>query len=1192
MLKTSARQMGFGVLGAALVITVMSGPLVYAADPTDTSSAPVMLFAPAPVMTAVQNSGTTGPQVLANPAIGSLSDLKGISGYIDSQDGGDVNNWLTSQGVDPSASGDITDDTIPNGALSQITSKVNDDGTGTVGLSADATGTQIGYMVGDAEGQTGMTWGVKNVAPTSGHENDQLTLAGSDLLKWWNGTTWYADVDIMGAATGLFTCNWTTDGMTCDGSVVSGGNDKTVTALQNQATTAADNMNQNLNADTQSSVALTQMLSDAQDISTQVSSAIPYSFAMPIGNSLTAGNTLTINPSDLVSGSWLKDFTFNNNSSGDLSTMQMSSVVPADVLASLPQLPGYADVAKGQSVADMGSLVLSQAAAKGQFNDSSAKAVISSTNDQIAQINKSMADSDTASNGYNVVFRPLDQASEDTITKNTPALVSSLMAGGWSQQIANAVTADVTVDSTIDAGKITTLNPTGVTYGAAAGNPGADQPPTAAAPPANNPDASSKAPVFTQPQDGHFYGTTQVTQIKGTAEAGSTVTVALSDGTTACTATTDDTGVWSCDYAVTEAGDGTLTATAVDSQGQTLGNSSVSFTVEEVAPPTVDVANAQTISGTGEPATALAVFDLAGNVLGNGIISADGKWAITTPADAKTGEIAAVVMRPDGAFSPLTLQQLVMEVPQAPTANAPSGQTLTGTLPGTVTDGTKVVVTYPRAQDTNTVEVNPAADGTWSFTLPDDFVAGTVTVVAKDPAGNVSGPANVTVTGPPPGLGSAPSSTASNTSGSDSTGSSTDSSTADTQSTPAGTPDTQTTPAGTPDTQTTPAGTPDTQTTPAGTQSTPSSAASTPTGAASTPTGAASTPTGAVSTPGDSAPAAPTGTTTTATSPSAPTSTAGTLPSPSTQTTANNPSSTASTPGSTTPTVLPTGTAPTTAETGNAANPTPSSTATGSTTSTATSTATGSTQPASVYYVVQTTVDGQAAGEGTNVVTFAAGKSQTDPISGVRADFTADSPGMLAQSYCVTDASGTCTVGVQSPTAGPVTVHAFVNGVEVDNDLGVYTSPVTVNFVDAAPQTPSATPMTPNGPLVMMNVPVVVPGTVVTLSGANWAPGETVVITIQSTPITLPPLTANADGTLSAVQVPVPADFELGTHTLTAVGSVSGAYSTTFTAASSSSGLTALTGGTVAGGSGIAWALAIMAIGFGAFLLVSRRQKA
>ena len=1191
MLKTSARQLGFGVLGAALVITVMSGPLVYAADPTDTDTAPMMLAAPVPVMSAVQDSSTSGATVLGDPAIGSLSDMNGISGYIGAQAGDNVNQWLASKGVDPDTTGDITDATIPDGAKDQVTSSVNDDGTGTLSLGADATGTQVGFLVGDAQGQTGMTWNVNNVVPTAGHENDQLDLGGADLLKWWNGTTWYADVNIMDAATGLFTCKWTTDGMSCDGTLVQGGTEKTAVAVQSQAQSAADNMNQNINADTTSTVPLTQMLTGASNLSLQVSSPIPYSFAMNVGDALTAGNSLTVNPSDVVSGSWLNDFTFNQESSGALSDMAMTEVLPPDVLVSLPELSGYSDLAQGQSVADMGSLALSQAAANGQFDDSSAQAVISSTNDQIDSINKAMADSETASNGYEVVFRPLDQDSQDVITQNTHDMVSSLMAGGWSQTIANSVTADVTVDSTIDAGKITDLTPTGVTYDPSANLPdvGVDGPPAGNAPP-------PQGSIFTQPQDGGYYGTTQVTQIQGTAEAGSTVTVTLPDNSTACTATTDDAGAWSCDYALTQVGPGTLDASVTDSGGNPIDAGSVSYTVVDVPTPTIDVANGQTISGTADPATAVVVIDLAGNVLGQMLVNADGTWAITTPADAQPGMIAAAAMTQDGAVSAPAIMQLVMDGPQAPTADLSADNTLTGTLPGTIADGTQIVVTYPTVDGTNTVSVDPAADGTWTAQLPDDCVPGQVTVVAKDAAGNVSGAAKVTVKGSAPdpdapnppaatdasptGSDSTTAATDTDTSGSDSTTGSTDSSTPGPDSPPATTPDTQSTPAGTPGTQSTPAGTPGTQSTPASTPGTQSTPASTP-GTQSTPAGTPGTQSTPAGTPGTQS--TPTGVASTPTV---------IAPAPSTQT-STNPSSAPTTPGVTTPTALPSDSTPT--ENATIKNPTVDVTdktppATGpSGTPSATDTTTGA---ADVYYVVQTSVDGQAANGGVDVVTFAAGRSQTDPVSGVRADFTADAPGMMAQSYCVTDATGTCTVGVVSPTAGPVDVHAFVNGVEVDNDLGLYTSPVTVTFVDAAPEAPSAKPMGESGPMVIMNVPVVVPGTVVTLSGANWSPGETIVITIQSTPITLPPLTANADGTITAVQVPVPADLELGTHTLTAVGSVSGAYETTFTVASSASGMSIVTGGSVAGGSGIAWVFGLMAVGFGAFMLVSRRHKA
>ena len=93
-------------------------------------------------------------------------------------------------------------------------------------------------------------------------------------------------------------------------------------------------------------------------------------------------------------------------------------------------------------------------------------------------------------------------------------------------------------------------------------------------------------------------------------------------------------------------------------------------------------------------------------------------------------------------------------------------------------------------------------------------------------------------------------------------------------------------------------------------------------------------------------------------------------------------------------------------------------------------------------------------------------------------------------------------------------------------------------------------------------------GTTIDIGGGNWVPGETVGISVQSSFIDLGTVVAGVDGTIPNIQFLIPDGFELGSHTITATGSISGARTWSFTVvASESPALTnpmAPTGGTIA----------------------------
>lgn len=245
-----------------------------------------------------------------------------------------------------------------------------------------------------------------------------------------------------------------------------------------------------------------------------------------------------------------------------------------------------------------------------------------------------------------------------------------------------------------------------------------------------------------------------------------------------------------------------------------------------------------------------------------------------------------------------------------------------------------------------------------------------------------------------------------------------------------------------------------------------------------------------------------------------------------------------------------------------------------------------------VVYAVTAALDGQSAGGTPNMLGFAATDADyltgaTTPIADVRVDFSVESgTGVLPQTWCVTDETGTCTVPVLSTAAGAVVVKAVVDGQEVTGipQVGTYASPVTFTFA------------APSGPDIVVNTSSLAGGDAVIVTGDGWVPGESVHLIIHSDSIDLGTVTANSDGTIPDVTFYVPSDFEAGAHTIMAVGSLSGSVESTFVIPQGSvpqSGTTVPTGGTAAVMPNLIWlVIAAAGIGAGALLAKKNRQKA
>ncbi len=245
------------------------------------------------------------------------------------------------------------------------------------------------------------------------------------------------------------------------------------------------------------------------------------------------------------------------------------------------------------------------------------------------------------------------------------------------------------------------------------------------------------------------------------ADAGTTVTIM--DGTTVLgTATVGGDGTWSSAVTLTGQGTHTIVATDTDAAGNTGTSSTVSYTLDTIAPvvaitSTGGLTNqpAQTISGTVDAAdagTTVTIMD-GTTVLGTATVGSDGTWssavtltgqgthtivATDTDAAGNTGTSSTVGFTLDTVTpaAPAALADAAIIAGYVDYLHDTAAQALTGTAEAGATiaiyDGTSMLGTV----------IADATTGAWSYTLG-VLADGThaLTATATDAAGN-TGPAS------------------------------------------------------------------------------------------------------------------------------------------------------------------------------------------------------------------------------------------------------------------------------------------------------------------------------------------------------------------------------------------------------------------------------------------------------------------
>ncbi|MGG6983587.1 UNVERIFIED_CONTAM: Ig-like domain-containing protein [Pseudomonas aeruginosa] len=230
-------------------------------------------------------------------------------------------------------------------------------------------------------------------------------------------------------------------------------------------------------------------------------------------------------------------------------------------------------------------------------------------------------------------------------------------------------------------------------------------------------------------------------ELSGTAEPGSSVTLTDGNGNPIGQTTADANGNWSFTPS-TPLPDGTVVnVVARDAAGNSSPPASV--TVDAVAPatPTVDPSNGTTLSGTAEPGATVTLTDGNGNPIGQVTADGSGNWTFTPSTPLPNGTVVnATATDPSGNASSPASVTVDAVAPATPVVNPSNGTTLSGTAePG-------ATVTLTDGNGNRIGQVTADGSGNWSFTPTTPLPNGTVVnATATDASGNTSAGSSVTV---------------------------------------------------------------------------------------------------------------------------------------------------------------------------------------------------------------------------------------------------------------------------------------------------------------------------------------------------------------------------------------------------------------------------------------------------------------
>ncbi|WP_156027519.1 Ig-like domain-containing protein [Mycetocola saprophilus] len=269
------------------------------------------------------------------------------------------------------------------------------------------------------------------------------------------------------------------------------------------------------------------------------------------------------------------------------------------------------------------------------------------------------------------------------------------------------------------------------------------------------------APIILSPVTGTVTNNTQPT-FTGTGETGSRVEIRDGANTVLCTAVVT-AGAWSCQPATPlQDGDHALTAIAEDVAGNRTTGTSITITIDTVAP-TVPVITAPatgtltndatpTITGTGENGSVIEVRGTANALLCTATV-ANGTWSCEPTMALTEGSHTLTPIARDAAgnTAPGTAVTITVDLtpPAAPVITSPADGALlntdTPTISGTGENGSTVEI---RGANNEVLCSAVVTAGAWSCQISPALGQGdhVLTPVAVDPAGNTAAGTAITIT--------------------------------------------------------------------------------------------------------------------------------------------------------------------------------------------------------------------------------------------------------------------------------------------------------------------------------------------------------------------------------------------------------------------------------------------------------------
>ncbi|WP_058163194.1 Ig-like domain-containing protein, partial [Pseudomonas aeruginosa] len=234
--------------------------------------------------------------------------------------------------------------------------------------------------------------------------------------------------------------------------------------------------------------------------------------------------------------------------------------------------------------------------------------------------------------------------------------------------------------------------------------------------------------------------------LTGTAEPGSTVTLTDGNGNPIAEVTADGSGNWTYTPSTPIANGTVVNVVAQDAAGNNSPGASVTVDSQAPAAPVINPSNGITISGSAEPGSTVTLTDGNGNSIAQVTADGSGSWTFTPSTPLANGTVVnATATDPTGNTSAPASTTVDSVAPAAPVVNPSNGAEISGTAePGasvTLTDGSGNPIGQATAD----------GSGNWSFTPTTPLADGTVVnATATDAAGNTSGQASVTVDGVAP----------------------------------------------------------------------------------------------------------------------------------------------------------------------------------------------------------------------------------------------------------------------------------------------------------------------------------------------------------------------------------------------------------------------------------------------------------